>query len=289
MDDFWAHSFSLILTLCVNCSWSLSELRNGFPKMTKRKAKRNAGRSRARHGFKVCENPTVHLAGDSLLPEVNRIGATRAHGRLSLFAIAHDARTIFASWQIDWRAVFQKGMPSDRQVHLRVIRRDGTMETAVAAEPMSAMHYVKTSGLHNAYCLELGYFQPFDTWNSLATSSEVEMPPQGTVELANVDLATIPFHIGFQQLASLFGTANGTPIARVVSEFQKRVLSSDKPNKATRSDTQILSSLNLSLDEMAAVERDFRKIDSGRLARRTRMLLAVGPSSPASGFQQSER
>src|SRR5262245_47861126 len=56
-DDFWAHSFSLILTLCVNCSWSLSNLRNGFPKMTKRKTKRNAGRSPTRHGFKVCKNP----------------------------------------------------------------------------------------------------------------------------------------------------------------------------------------------------------------------------------------
>src|SRR5262249_36763961 len=160
--DFWAHFFSVILTLCVNCSWSLTDLPNGFPRMTKRKAKRNAGRSRARHGFKVCENPTVHLVGDGLLHEVNRIGAKRAHGKLFLFPIARDARTIFASWQIDWRAVFQKGLPADRQVHLRVIGGDGIMERTVAVEPMSAMHYVKTSGLHNAYCLEIGYFQPFD-------------------------------------------------------------------------------------------------------------------------------
>src|SRR5690349_21733803 len=62
LDDFWTHSFSLILRLCVNRSWPLTNLRNGFPRMTKRKTKRNGGRSQARHGFKVCENPTVQFA-----------------------------------------------------------------------------------------------------------------------------------------------------------------------------------------------------------------------------------
>jgi Domain of unknown function (DUF4912) len=241
--------------------------------MTKRKTKRNAGRSRAR-GFKVCENPTVHLAGDGLLPDVNRIGVTHAHGQPFLFAIARDARTIFASWNIDWRSVFEKTMPADRQVHLRVIGGDGIRETTVTVEPMSAMHYVKTSGLHNAYRVEIGYFQPFDIWNSVATSGDVEMPSLGSVELANVDLATIPFHISFQQLANLFGTANDTSIARVVSEFQKRLLSG-KPNEVTTSETQILRGLNLSLPEIAAAERNFKKIDTEKLARRARAMLSI--------------
>jgi Domain of unknown function (DUF4912) len=253
--------------------------------MAKRETKRNAGRSRARHGFKVCENPTVHFAGDGLLPDVNRIGVTHAHGQPFLFAIARDARTIFASWNIDWRAVFQKGMPADRQVHLRIIGRDGILETTVAVEPMGAMHYVKTSGLRNAYRVEIGYFQPFDTWNSVATSVDVEMPSQGSVELADVDLATIPFHLSFQQLASLFVAAKDTSVARVVAEFQKRVLNSDKPNEATPLDRRILSSLNLSLDEIAAAEHDFKKIDTEKLARCARAMFQVGATSPARGFQ----
>src|SRR5262245_25064267 len=137
--------------------------------MMKRKAKRNAGRSQAPHGFKICENPTVHLAGDGLLPDVDRIGVRHTHEEPFLFAIARDTRTIFASWTINWRFVFEKAMPADRQVHLRVISGDGTTETTVAVEPMSAMHYVTISGLHNAYRVEIGYFQPFDTWNSVAT------------------------------------------------------------------------------------------------------------------------
>ena len=251
--------------------------------MTKRKAKRNAGRSPAR-GFRVYENPTVHLAGDGLLP-ANRVGATHAHGQPYLFAIACDTRTIFASWNIDWRSVFEKTIPADRQVHLRIIDRDGILETTVAVEPVGAVHYVKTSGLHNAYRVEIGYFQPFDIWNSVATSGDVEMPSQGSVELANVDLATIPFHISFQQLANLFGAADNVPTARVVSEFQKRVVRSDKRNEATRFDTQILSSLNLSVNDIAAAKRDFMRIDSEKLARRARAMFQVATTSPALGFE----
>jgi hypothetical protein len=101
------------------------------------------------------------------------------------------------------------------------------------------------------------------------------MPPQGSVELADVDLATIPFHLSFQQVANLFGAGNETSVARLVSEFQRRVLSNDKPNEATPSDTQILRSLNLSLPEIAIAERGFKKIDTEKLARRTRAMLSI--------------
>ena len=226
----------------------------------------------------------VQLADDGVLPDVERAAGTRLHGQPFLFAIARDARTIFASWNIDWRFVFEKAMPADRQVHLRVIPGDGIVETTVAVEPMSAMHYVTISGSHDSYRVEIGYFQPFDTWHSVATADGVEMPSQGSVELADVGLATIPFHVSFQQLANLFETANDTSLARVVSKFQKRVLNSDKPNEATRGDTQILHSLNLSRDEMATTERNFSRIDCERLARRTRAVFQSAATSPAHGF-----
>jgi hypothetical protein len=150
---------------------------------------------------------------------------------------------------------------------------------------MGAMHSVKTSGVHNAYRLEIGYFQPFDTWNSVATTVDIAMPSQGSVELADVDLATIPFHISFQQLANVFGTTNDAPIAKVVSEFQKRVSNNGKPNEATRFDPQILSSLNLSLNDITVGERDFKKIDSEKLARRARAKFQTDATSPMRGFE----
>ena len=196
------------------------------------------------------------------------------HGQPFLFAIARDARTIFASWNIDWRSVFETAMPADRQVHLRVIGGDGVIERTVAVQPMTAMHYVTISGLHKSYRVEIGYFQSFDTWHSVATSDEVEMPRQGSVELADVALATIPFHLTFQQLANLFGAANDTSVARLVAEFQKRVLTCDKPNEATRLDTNSPQP-DLSPPEIAAAKRDFKKIDTEKLTRRARAMVSI--------------
>jgi hypothetical protein len=218
----------------------------------------------------------MHLAQDTPRPDVHdRMGPPGVCGKPFLFAIARDARTIFTSWSINWRSVFEKAMPADRQVHLRVIGGEDVIETRLAVEPMSAMHYVTISGLHNSCRVEIGYFQPFDTWHSVAISREVQMPSQGSVGFADVDLATIPFHLSFRQLANFFGVANDTSVARVVSEFQRRVLSSDKPNEAAPADTRILRNLNLSLSEMAAAERHFKKIDTEKLARRARAMISI--------------
>lgn len=256
--------------------------------MAERKTKRNARRPKARPSFRICKNPTVRLAEEGPSPYVyDRGGLTRARGQPYLFAIARDERTIFCNWDIDWLSVFEKAIPEDRQVHLQVIGEGGVIETRVGVEPMSAMHYLTISGLRNSCRVEIGYFQPFDTWHSVATSAEIEMPRHGIVALADVDLATIPFHLSFQHLANLFETPNDTPIATVVSEFQKRVLSSDKPNVATKSERRILRSLSKSLAEIAAADREFRTIDTEKLARRTGALFRFGGSSPMRGFQAS--
>jgi hypothetical protein len=167
-----------------------------FPRLAKRKTKCNARRSQHRRDFKICKDPMAHLAEDGRLSDAgDRMGLTHVHGQPFLFAIARDARTIFASRNIDWRSVFETAMPADRQVDLRAIGGDGVTERTIAVEPMTAMHYVTISGLHKSYRVEIGYFQSFDTWHSVATADEVEIPPLGSVVVAEVDLATIPFHL----------------------------------------------------------------------------------------------
>src|SRR5262249_22054232 len=251
-----------------------------------RKTKHNGGRSHSRGTFKICKDPLVHLVEDGPLSDArDRTGLTRVHGQPLLFAMARDALTIFVSWNIDWRSVFEKAMPADRQVHLRLVGGQDVIEAAVAVEPMSDMHYVTISGLHNLYRVEMGYFQPFDTWHSVATSDDVEMPPQGSVEVGDVDLATIPFHLSFQRLANLFGATNDAPVARVVSEFQKRVLDSERPYKATATEEKILQKLNLSLPEIAAAERDFKRGDTEKLTRRARAMLRLAATSPMREFE----
>jgi hypothetical protein len=285
LDDFSAH-FVPDLRLYLNWSWSFTDLRDGLSRMAKRETKHNGGRLQHRRGFKICKDPTERVAEkEQLSYHGDRMGLARAGGPPVLFAIARDSCTIFASWTIDWRSVFENGMPADRQIHLQLLGKNGVIERRFAVEPMSMMHYLTISGWHDSYRVEIGYFQPFETWHSVATSSKIEMPTHGSFGVGDADLVTIPFHLSFHQLASLFGVANDASVARVVSAFQKRVLSNDNPNEATPCDMQIVRDLNVSLPEIAAAEADFKKIDTKRLARRARTLLGASSSSPASGFQ----
>jgi Domain of unknown function (DUF4912) len=208
----------------------------------------------------------------------------RVYDRPILFAIARDERTIFVGWNIDWSCVFQKSMPADRQVYLRVIGGDGSERKRVAVEPMLAMYYLTTSGLHDPCRVEIGYYQPADTWHSVAVSDEVKTAPQKSLEIAEVDVATIPFHLRFQQLVHLFEAANGTPLAKVVSRFQNCALASRSPNELPSAATRILGALNLSLPEIAVARRDFEKSDTTKLARRRRALLQFAGTSSSRGF-----
>src|SRR2546430_13857853 len=151
------------------------------------------------------------------------------------------------------------------------------------ALPIS-MHYLTTSGAHSSYRVEIGYYQPADAWHSIAMSPEIAMPPCGVSEATDVDLATIPFHVGFQQLLNLFRTATQTRLATVLSQFQKRALSGEERTRLSPEQKRILCKLDVSLSDIAAARRAFDEADSEKLASRTGALLGFGASSPNRGF-----
>src|SRR5262249_7391462 len=64
------------------------------------------------------------------------------YGAPILFAIPRDPRTIFTYWSINWSSVFARIEPADRQVYLRLKRRDGSDEVEEAIEPMLGSHFV---------------------------------------------------------------------------------------------------------------------------------------------------
>ena len=256
--------------------------------MAERKTKRNPRQSKRRSDFRVCSEPTVRVAGNVRSPAVaGTVGLPRIYGRPILFAIARDAHTIFASWNIDWPSIFQKSMPADRQVYLRVVGDDGSKGKRVAVEPMLAMHYLTTSAQLDPCRVEIGYYQPAGTWHSVAISNEIKILLQGSTEMAEEDVATIPLHLSFQQLIKLFGATNDAPLANIVSTFQTRVLNSPWPNELPPAATQILRKLNLSLPAMAVARRDFEKTDSAKFPRRSRALLQFAGTSPSRGFEEN--
>ena len=214
----------------------------------------------------------------------NGLGLPRFHGSPRLLAVARDPWTIFAYWNVDWPSIFKNTAPIDRQVHLRIHCADGLEEKEAAVEPMAGMHYVTMSQRHRACRIEIGYYQPADVWNSVATSNEIVIPPAEISEAENVDLATIPFHLSFQQLVELYG-ANDDALTAVISRFQTHAVSSGKCEKLSPEERKILRRAGVALSELADARRAFNQPDSEKLRKETEVLLKSGGTSPSRGFK----
>src|SRR5437868_13570757 len=129
--------------------------------MAKRKAKRNVGISKLHGGFKICREPVVHLgAAVQSSDAADSMSLPRICEEPMLFAIARDEHTIFVSWDIDWPSVFDKAMPVDRQVHLRLVTSDGLEQARVAVEPMLGTFYVSVCIPRAMYRGGLGCYAP---------------------------------------------------------------------------------------------------------------------------------
>jgi hypothetical protein len=241
----------------------------------------------SRHDFRVFGKPVVPVAeGEELHNLSDNVGLPRIYGPPRFFAIARDPYTIFTYWSIDWPSVFKDGDPVDRQVHLRVSCADGLEEKSVAVEPMAGMHSVTMSQRHRSCRIEIGYYQPADIWHSVAASSEIVMPADEISQAEEAGLATIPFHLAFQQLIELFGAAKGGALAVVISRSQTRMLSGKKDREFTPKEKKILRRGGLPLSEMAEAWSAFERIDSKKLGKPIQSGRGLGPTSSSAAFKR---
>ena len=215
----------------------------------------------------------------------NGLRLPRLHGSPHLLAIVRDPWTVFAYWNVDWPSIFKNAAPVDRQVHFRIHCADGLEEKEAAIEPMAGMHYITMSQRHRACRVEIGYYQPADVWHSVAMSNEIVIPPAEISEAEHVDLATIPFHLRFQQLVDLFGAANDDALATVISRFQTRAVSSGRYEKLSPEERKILRRAGVALSELANARRAFNQLDSEKLRKQAEVFLKSGATSPSRGFK----
>jgi len=237
-------------------------------------------------GFRISDGPVVR--GKRSVDLEDLIELPRLYGEPILFAIARDPRTIFTYWNIDWPSIFRSASPVDRQVHLRVYKNDGGEETSAAVEPMAGSCCLSVSGPRSVYLVEIGYYQPEDVWNSVATSDAVTMPPATISERVDIDLATIPFHLSFQRLIDLFRASNGDALTEIISRLQKRALTDADRELLSPEEWEILRAMNVPLVEIDAARRAFMdRAGSERLRKRTEAILGFGSTHPSHGFGQS--
>ena len=232
-------------------------------------------------GYKISEGP---VTSSSLLRRdveaAKEFTELPAHyGKSLLVAIARDPRTLFVCWSVDWPAAFGKGLPADRCAHVR-IRQNGNEKT-VAVEPMSGSCAIEELEPGQTYSVELGYYAPPETWNSVVTGNEVMMPFVSESD-EMIDVATVPFHLAFQRILDVFRGSNGDDLAQTLAQFQERANRSE----LSRDEAEVLSALDLSpedLQKTAAARESLAKFK--RLRQRGEKLF--GGSSSNEGFGDS--
>ena len=114
--------------------------------------------------------------------------------------MARDPQSLFAYWDIDWRAAFGEKTPRARRVHLRILNPDGSEQTALEVEPMAGSCEVAVEDADRAYYGEIGYFDRNGDWQAVRRSETVTVPAARESDGDEVDFATVPFHLSFQRM-----------------------------------------------------------------------------------------
>jgi hypothetical protein len=226
-------------------------------------------------GYKISEGPVTSSLPGRDVEELTHVPAH--YGKPLLVAIARDPRTLFVCWSVDWPAAFAKGLPADRCAHVR-IRQDGNEKT-VAVEPLSGSCAIEELEPGETYSVELGYYAPPETWNSVVTGNEVMMPFVAGTGGEAIDVATVPFHLTFQRMLSVFRGSNGDALAQTLARFQEGANRSER----SRDEVEVLRALDLSpedLQKTTAARESLAK--SERLRDRGDKLF--GGASPGEGF-----
>src|SRR5205823_9622897 len=152
-------------------------------------------------GYKISEGPVT--SSSLSRRDVDQLTELPVYfGKPLLVAIARDPRTLFVCWSVDWPVAFAKGLPVDRCAHVR-IRQNGNEKT-VAVEPMIGSCAIEELEPGETYSVELGYYAPPETWNSVVTGNKVMMPFTSESAKQMIDFATVPFHLTFHRLLDVF-------------------------------------------------------------------------------------
>jgi hypothetical protein len=253
-------------------------------------AKKNDDRAalRLRTDFRISNGPVASLGEESRSDSGEKVELRRVSGEKIFLAIARDPRTIFAYWNIDWPAIFGEHAPVDRQVHVRVYKADGSDESSVAVEPLSGNCYLPVTQARTSYRVEIGYYRPENIWNSVATADDVLVPPASVAPELDLDLVTIPFHLGFRRLIDLSRAGHADALTHIISRLQARMLNEEERALLDSDELAILRAIGVSPDEIMAARRAFTdRAVIEKMRRRAEAIVAFGGTSLSRGFGES--
>ena len=222
------------------CSWScafpspfMSESQSGQPPADPSSGHAAAARAAGDDRQPAATSPFRALPGDRdrrpprTPPAANRRGPAApayehlgelpsTYGTQSVYLVAYDPHQLFVYWDVDWSAT------PGAAYTLHVCRADGEIETEVGITAADAGRYVPAAVRGGTYFVELGSRRRDGSWNPLAHSGRVTMPPEGLAGEDEPKFATLPFHLSFQRLLELIQGAmgNGENLTAALARLQ---------------------------------------------------------------------
>jgi hypothetical protein len=240
--------------------------------------------------FSISSEPVVAENGaDAAAEEVAAL--PRSDRTQSLWLMPRDPQSLFALWDIDWYAAFGDERPAERKVHVRLMRADGSEETAVAVEPMAGNCYIPVAQADEFYTADLGFYQPAGGWNSVALSAAVQMPSSEINEAEEGEFATIPLHLSFQRMIDAFRVSHheSASLTEMLGDLRARVAAADETSAITSEEREIVRALDNAAPRQPEPQPPkpptpdlWARVGADRV-------LGFGATSPRGGFGGSSR
>ena len=148
-----------------------------------------------------------------------------AYGTKRLFLTARDPHWLYAHWDFTREQQARYNQQSaDGHLILRIqyAPPNGGLALEMHVHPESRHWFAHVGRAATAYTAEVGYYNQRRKWASLGRSGAAVTPPETISDHANVEFATIPADLSFEEMLALAPTADPIrqPLARAMESLR---------------------------------------------------------------------
>jgi len=131
------------------------------------------------------------------------------YGTRTIYLTARDPHCLYAYWDWDWQDL-KKISAKEAKPKLRVHRTCGERVAEIIVNREARNWYVEVPDGNESYTIEIGMESANGQWESIAHSSPAHTPSDRFGSEENFSLASVPFHLHFDELLQTLKTAVDT-------------------------------------------------------------------------------
>lgn len=249
-----------------------------------KRARPARGVDREKETFRISATPVVATGNGNAQAEP--AGLPRSYGHETLWLMARDPHSIFAYWDIDWRAAFGEENPRPRPVTVRLYDADGNEHASTEVEPTAGYCRIDVSRPNASYHGEIGFPDASGAWRIVSRSEEVLVPPADGSASDPADFATVPMHLSFQRMIDAARDARRREeqsLTVMLAELRQRAAREQSAAGLTTEQGDLVRAVETAASQPPAPQTDVPRPDLWKHYTLERVL-GFGNSSLRNGF-----